>query len=468
MRRVADLPGPRAWPLVGNLLQLRATRIHQDVERWCRLYGPLFRFTIGRTPVLVVADHKLVAAILRDRPDGFRRPAVTARVSEELGGAPGLFLAEGTEWRDQRRMVMAGFAPTAIKAYFPALLAVAQRLQRRWEAAAQAGRAIELTDDLKRYTVDIIAGLAFGTEVNTIDGGEDIVQRHLDIIMAGVARRSFSPIPYWRHVRLPVDRRLERSVAALHSAIETLIATARARMAHAPARREQANNLLEAMISAAGQGGSGVDDRAVAGNVSTMLLAGEDTTANTLAWMLYLLQRHPESMRRAQDEVRRIAPDPAAFTIHQMDALDYLDACVQETMRLKPVAPFMPLEALRATTVADVLLPQGGMVWCVLRHDSVDEAHVPNAARFAPERWLEDGAAGAGKGIGTPFGAGARTCPGRYLALLEIKVAMAMLLARFAIASIDTPHGKEAVEWMAFVMSPAGLRMRLRAHQDIA
>ena len=468
LRRVADLPGPRAWPLVGNLPQLKVTRIHQIVERWCHIHGPLFRLKFARTPVLVVANHRLVAAILRDRPDGFRRPAVTARVSDEMGAAPGLFLAEGTAWRDQRRMVMAGFAPHAINAYFPALVAVAQRLQRRWEGAAQAGRAIELSDDLKRYTVDIIAGLAFGTEVNTIDGGEDVIQRHLDIILPAVARRSFSPIPYWRYFKLPADRRLDRSNAAIGSAIETLIGAARARMALEPARRERPGNLLEAMIGAADQGGSGVDDRAVAGNVSTMLLAGEDTTANTLAWMLYLLDRHPDAMRRAREEVRRIAPDPAAFCIEQMDALDYLDACVQEAMRLKPVAPFMPLEALRDTTVADVHLPRGGLVWCVLRHDSVDDAHFPNAARFEPQRWLVRGAASAGKGVGLPFGTGLRTCPGRYLALLEIKVAMAMLLGRFDVEAVDTPDGKEATELFGFVMSPVGLRMRLRLRRDAA
>ncbi|HTD04446.1 cytochrome P450 [Undibacterium sp.] len=480
LRRIADLPGPRAWPLVGNLLQLKATRIHQDVERWCRIHGTLFRLRFGRTQVLVVADHKLVAAILRDRPAGFRRPAITSRISEEMGGPPGLFLAEGDAWRNQRRMVMAGFTPHAIKAYFPALVTVAQRLQRRWEAAAKAGHAIELTDDLKRYTVDIIAGLAFGTEVNTIDGGEDVIQRHMDVILPAVARRSFAPIPYWRYFKLPADRRLDRSIAALRSAIDTLIAAARARMAQEPARRERPSNLLEAMISAADQGGSGVDDQAVAGNVSTMLLAGEDTTANALAWMLYLLHRHPEAMRRAQEEVRRIAPDPAAFCIEQMDALDYLDACAQEAMRLKPVAPFLPLEALRDTMVADVHLPKGGLVWCVLRHDSVDDAYFPNAAQFAPQRWLERGEASAeksigiasaeertgtvsaNKGVGVPFGAGLRTCPGRYLALLEIKIAMAMLLGRFEVVAVDTPDGKEAAELMGFVMSPLGLRMRLR------
>ncbi len=460
LRRIADLPGPRPWPIFGNLLQMKSTRAHHDVEAWCRRHGPVFRIMFGREPILVVAKHELVNAILRDRPDGFRRPTVTQRISDEMGGIPGLFLAEGAAWRDQRRMVMAGFAPHAIKAYFPSLVKVALRLRERWIKAARAGHALGLDDELKRYTVDIIAGLAFGTEVNTIDGGEDVIQRQMDVILPAVARRSIAPFPYWRYVKLPQDRKLDRSMKFMLGAIDRLIVEARTRMEADPARREKPQNLLEAMIAAADQGGSGVDDVAVAGNVATMLLAGEDTTANTIAWVLYLLTRHPASMARVREEVAAIAPDPAAFSAEQMDGLDYLDACIQEAMRLKPVAPFLPLEALRDTVVGDVLVPRGSYVWCVLRHDSVAEAHFPNALGFEPERWLREGENGADKRIPLPFGAGARTCPGRYLALLEIKIAVAMTLASFDI-TVDTPDGKEARELMGFVMSPIGLRMRL-------
>ena len=81
----------------------------------------------------------------------------------------------------------------------------------------------------------------------------------------------------------------------------------------------------------------------MAGNVLTMLLAGEDTTANTLAWLLHLLHRHPEALARARDEVRRVAaPEtatPEDFTPERLAGLDYLEACIHETMRLKPVAP---------------------------------------------------------------------------------------------------------------------------------
>jgi cytochrome P450 len=266
-------------------------------------------------------------------------------------------------------------------------------------------------------------------------------------------------------VRLPADRRLERSVAEVNRAIAGFIAQARARLATDPARRVQPPNLLEAMIVAADEGGSGVGDREVTGNVLTMLLAGEDTTANTLAWMIYLLHRHPAALQRAQNEVRALAPDVAAFTPELMASLDYLEACAHETMRLKPVAPFQVIEALRDSEIKGIRVPKGMGLWCVMRGDSVSEQHFPNAQAFEPERWLggPSGAASSAKRVSMPFGAGPRICPGRYLALLEIKMAMAMLLAHFDINEVSTPDGAEAVEQMAFTMMPVGLKMKISA-----
>ena len=460
LRRIEDLPGPRGWPLLGNLPQFRISRIHRDVEAWSRTYGPLFRIGFGRTTVLVVADHETVLAVLRDRPDVFGRSSRLRQVGEEMGGVPGLFSAEGQAWHDQRRMVMASFAPGHIRAFFPFLLGVTQRLRTRWRKAAADGASIDLQSDLKRFTVDAIAGLAFGTEVDSLAGGDDPIHRHLDIILAATFRRVMSALPYWRWVRLPADRQVERSMAALKAAIAGFVAQARARLQVDPGQREHPRNLLEAMIAAADRSDSALDDRAVAGNVATMLFAGEDTTANTLAWLIDLMQRHPQALARAQDETRRRVPDLDACGFEDLDRLDYLGACIAEALRLKPVAPFLGLEARRDTSVAGVYVPAGTLLWCMLRRDSVDERYFPDAATFDPQRWLNGD---ANKRVAMPFGAGPRICPGRYLALLEIRLAMAMLLGSFEIESVTAPDGGETREAMEFTMNPVGLRMRLRA-----
>lgn len=73
VRRLQDLPGPRGWPLVGNLPQIRPRQVHRHVEAWARQYGPAFRFRFGARRFLAISDHALIAQVLKDRPDGFRR-----------------------------------------------------------------------------------------------------------------------------------------------------------------------------------------------------------------------------------------------------------------------------------------------------------------------------------------------------------------------------------------------------------
>lgn len=466
LRQFADLPGPSGIPVFGNALQIDTARLHLQLEQWCREYGPIYKLKLGRDKIVVIGDHELVAAALRDRPEGFSRTLILDEIATEMGLEQGVFTATGEAWRRQRRMVMVGFDPTHIKSYFPAMQSVARRLEGRWRKAARLGQDIDLQADLMRYTVDTIAGLAFGAEVNTLESDGDVIQQHLDKIFPALIKRILAPIPTWRIVRMPADRRLERGVIEVKAAVAGFIAQARTRLQADPALRAHPRNLLEAMIVAADEPGSGIDDKQVAGNVLTMLLAGEDTTANTLAWMIHLLWRNPTTLARATAEVREVIGDTAEPSAEQLARLDYVEACAHETMRLKPVAPLIPLQALRDTQIGDIAIPTDTIVFNLMRRDSISESHLPHAAAFEPERWLEGGSpkqmANSAKRLSMPFGAGPRMCPGRYLALLEMKMAMATLLTRFDIESVHTPDGLEAQEKLSFTMTPVGLRMRLR------
>jgi cytochrome P450 len=167
-----------------------------------------------------------------------------------------------------------------------------------------------------------------------------------------------------------------------------------------------------------------------------------------------------------------LTPKLDDFTPERLGELDYVEACILETMRLKPVAPLLAAQALRETQVGDVLVPAGTVVWGVMRHASLNERHFPEAAAFKPERWLADNASAATSAIATastsskrvamPFGAGPRICPGRYLAMLEMKMALAMLLGRFEIDAVSAPGGTEPAERLSFTLEPVGLTMRLR------
>lgn len=453
--RISDLPGPRGLPVLGNALQIDSGSLHLTAERWSRTYGEAFRFRIGPRQLVVLSNPQTIASALRDRPDGFQRTARMSRIAKDMG-FNGVFSAGGETWRRQRPMVMAGFDPGRIKAYFPALVKVTGRFARRWQRAAAAGEAIELQADLMRYTVDVTAGLAFGADINTIESDTDVIQSHLDKVLPSLFKRLMSPFPYWRWFR---DRKLEGHLQALQSAVTQFIAQARARMEANPALRSQPTNLIESMIAARDTEGSGVDDADVAGNVLTMLLAGEDTTANTLAWMIYLMSRHPEALRRAREEVS--GKDLGRY--EEVSALPYIDACINETMRLKPVAPILLLEPVRDTKLGELELPAGTLIMCLMRAGATDERRFPAAQAFDPGRWLSSVSATSSKRAAMPFGAGPRLCPGRYLAILEMKMVMAMLLSEFEIEAVITPDGGEAKEHLAFTMSPVGLKLLLRS-----
>ncbi len=465
--RIRDLPGPPGLPLLGNALEIDATRLHVVAERWSRIYGEYFQFRIGPRRFLAVSNPEAIAAILRDRPDGFQRSARLNATAREMGFG-GLFSANGEQWRRQRPMVMASFDPSHIKSYFPSLVKVTRRFAGRWQRAAAAGADIDLQADLMRFTVDVTAGLAFGADINTVESDDEVIQRHLDKVLPALFRQVMSPWPAWRWLRaLQGERAVAPHLQALRLAVEGFIAQARARMERDPGLRERPANLIEAMIAARDTPGSGLADSDVAGNVLTMLLAGEDTTANTLAWMIWLLSRNPEALAQARAEVHAtLGADALPERYEQLSALPFVEACVNETMRLKPVAPLIVAQAVRDSVVAGIAVPRGELVMCLMRPAALDERHFAAAGAFDPARWLaEPGrlkSAASAKRVAMPFGAGPRLCPGRYLAMHEMKMVIAMLLRGFEIAEVRAP-GDEPREHLALTMSPVGLRLKLRS-----
>jgi cytochrome P450 len=467
VRTLGDLPAPKGLPWLGQALQIERERLHQQLEGWLQTLGDPFRLTLAGRQFMVTGDHATITAAMRDRPDTFGRSQRLVDVSAEFG-FPGLFSVNGDTWRRHRKLVMAALDPTHVRDYMPQMALVASRLVGRWQAAARQQQVLDLQPELMRFTVDVIAGLAFGTDINTVQQDGVVIQQHLDQLLPALFERVLSPAP-----RLPWRTRRQREMAAhieaVRQAVDGFLADARQRLAANPALRERPSNLIEAMIVARDDPASGLSDEDVAGNMMTMLLAGEDTTANTLAWMLDLMWRHPETLERARAEVDAVVGAGGWPTqIEQLARLDYLEACAHEAMRLKPVGPMMPQQVYRDTVLSGVALPAGSFVMLMLRQPGMAGDAFEDPQRFEPERWLArdtQDTPNAGqntKRLTMPFGGGPRMCPGRYLALAEIKMVMATLLASFDIEAIDTPDGQAPAERLALTMSPVGLTMRLR------
>jgi len=463
-RSLADLSGPSGWPLVGNLPQITIASMHRTLEDWARRYGPLYRVNLGRRDVLVVADSDLIGRMLRDRPDGWRRPSNVQSIIRETGGH-GLFSAEGDDWRRQRRRVMAAFDPAHLHRFFPSLVRVTERMKTRLDAIAASGETIDLQAFLMRYTVDVTAGLAFGIDMNTLEEPGDPLQAHLDQMFPMLMKRIVSPFPWWRYIKLPSDRRYDRHLVAIHEAIAGFVAAANDRLARDPSLRAHPTNLLDAMIAARDDdregGGTGLSDAEIVGNVFTVLLAGEDTTANTLSWTLRLLHTHRpvwDAMRREVDATLGDATMPISF--EQARGFDFIEDCVAESMRLHPVAPFLITQNNVDTVVGDVALPADTTVINLMRHDSVDPARLPDAGDFDPARFRDD-AQRAQLKASMPFGAGPRLCPGRYLAMLEMKMVLSTIARNFDLVSVATRDDTPPREHFAFTMYPEGLQLRL-------
>ncbi len=470
-KRIADLNGPRGWPVLGNLPQLDIPRFHAQLEGWAKIYGPMYRLRMGPRDALVVSQPDLIASILRDRPDGWSRFGSMRAVIHEMG-VNGLFNAEGESWRRQRRLVAAAFTPSHLKRYFPLIKLMTERLKGRLDAAAQTGSWIDLQPTLMRYTVDVTASLAFGIDVNTIQQDHSTFQEHLDKLLPVLMRRMNAPFPVWRYVKLPADHAFDRHLAAGHAAVRSFVQTARERIAANPALAEQPTNLLEVMLTARDADGARLGEAEVAGNVFTILMAGEDTTANTLAWTLHLLHHHPQAWRAVVAEVdASLGPDRVPASIQAAGEMTAIDDCSNESMRLRPVAPLTYVENNAPTEIGGVALPAGTLVLCTMRSGAVDASIAADAAEFRPARWrvgagAADEAAAGSRQLTTasmPFGAGPRVCPGRYLALLEMKMVLATIARNYELAEVGTENGAPPGERLDFTMTPVGLRMQLRA-----
>jgi cytochrome P450/nitrite reductase/ring-hydroxylating ferredoxin subunit len=462
-RTLDDLPGPKGLPLVGNVFQIGVQNFHLVQEKWAAEYGPLYVYRLGPNRIVGVVDPRLNEVILRARPETYRRASNVEPVFREMG-VDGVFSAEGAAWRRQRRLAMEALSHRNLRGFYPTLQRVTRRLRTRWERKADAGATIDLADELKRFTVDVTTTLTFGHDVNTLEQGDDVIQRRLELVFPAFARRLFAILPTWRWIRMPADRRLDRALAQLREWLGVRIDEARARLESDPARAGHPETFLESMIAARDSEGRPFPNEVIFGNAMTMLLAGEDTTAYTLVWAVHHLCDAPDaaSRLRAESDALRGGKDAAPDDIETANRLVYAGAVANEAMRLKPVAPTILLEANHDVVIGDVAVPKGTWVSLHTRPPALDSRNFSDPMAFRPERWLDADATGGvhDPSANIPFGSGPRICPGRTLALLEMKVVLSMLFGDFDVerAGLAT----DVKEVFAFTMAPVGMRVKLR------
>ena len=469
LRTLDELPGPRGLPLLGNALELKPKELHRLVAGWADQFGPLFVFRVATTRILTVADAEIIQQLLRDRPDRFRRWHKIEEIVADIK-ADGLFSAEGAKWRRQRKYVMHMLNASHVREFIPRLEQVVGRLRRRWWRTALAGMPFDAHADLIRLTVDVTSGLAFGRDINTLEEKKDPIQNHLDKMFPAIARRQTALFPYWRYIQLPEDREVAIAVKEVGKFIDGLITETRARLTANSELRVSPRNLLEALVAAQEKDTEGPSDEEIAANVMTLLLAGEDTTANTLSYMIHFLMEFPRVQSAVQQEVDRVFgmaeqpwQDPA-----MPDRLRYIEAFANEAMRCKPVGGHLFLEPNEDVQIQDVFVPKGTPILALNGYVGTQEANFAQADEFRPERWLqaaEENAGAHNTKAFMPFGAGPRFCPGRQLAMLQIKMVTAMLCRDF---DLSRPKDARPLEDIYnFTVGPTNVYAILRPRRPI-
>ena len=307
-------------------------------------------------------------------------------MTKELG-INGVFSAEGDDWRRQRGLIAHALDASHLREFFPTLIKVTERLRNRWSRAADKEASVNVQQDLMRYTVDVTSNLAFGYDMNTLEKEGDVIQEHLKKIFPMIDRRINALFPYWRYFKLPADRALDKSLVAIRETIDGFIARDRARLAQKPELPAHPTNLLEAMLSLPDGGDTTFTDEEIYGNMLTILLGGEETTANTMAWMMHFMIEHPETQARMRMEAAQVVTKIGMLSqLHDTERLNYIEALAHETMRLKPAAPLIFLETVEDVKIGGVAILDKTALMMLQPADRLNPNHSPLQTTAIPTR----------------------------------------------------------------------------------
>ena len=312
--------------------------------------------------------------------------------------------------------------------------------------------------------------IAFGYDANTVEQADHVIQRELEVVFPAISRRIFAIFRVWRYIQMPSDRRLNRALVKVCAWLNGLLTDARARLKAEPERAQRPSNFIEAMLVAVDESGKPFSDDVIMSNLITMLLAGEDTTAFTLAWTVHQLCDSPlwEAKLRSEADAVIVSAN-VAVDLDTANKLAVASAVANETMRLRPVAPFLSILSQRGHGAGGYSSFRREQRRCSpLRPPALDQTNFVDPFAFRPERWLEEVSGPQNVSTHIPFGSGPRMCPGRSLALLEMKTFLSMLYKNFDVERVGA--STDVSELFGFTMSPAGLKVRLHPseHSHVA
>jgi len=421
LRPPAPLPRAKALGPIALLGVLRKN----PLETWTQAHfeQPIVTTNLAIGQVAVVSEPNAVRRVLLENAGNYRKDTLQRRMmSAALSN--GILMAEGEQWRVQRRTLAPMFARRAIMSFAPAMAQAADALVERWRRRRD-GTVIDVATEVTLLTLDVLERTIFSEGLGR-DPEEVRSAMRSDFDTIGRIE-PFDLLGLPDFIPRPGRLKVRPALRVFDSAVNAIIAKRRRHLSEDPGRvpNDILTLLLEARDPETGDGMSEVEVRA---NIVTFIAAGHETTANTITWSLFLLSQSQQWRERVTAEAERELSGPVEGLAER---LVETRAVIEETVRLYP-----PLAAIsRASIAPDELagrrIGTGSMVviapYVLHRHRRLWD--LPDV--FDPNRFLGSTRQGIDRYAYLPFGAGPRTCIGSTFALQEATLVVATIMKHF-------------------------------------
>jgi cytochrome P450 len=396
------------------------------MERCRRRYGDVFTITIRNEGTWVfLTDPEDVKLAFTGDPRLLRAGEANVILQPVVGHQSVLTLDE-PEHMTERKLMLPAFHGERMQRYGELMVEATREEMDRWPV----GRPFALWPRMQAITLEVIMRAVFGvTEADSVSGLRERLRRMLNWV-TDPSQLAFLAV--LGPQRVERNRLFRRMIAPVDEAVLEVVRSRR----RAPDLAER-QDILSMLLQARYDDGSEMTDQAVRDELITLLVAGHETTATSLAWAFERLVRHPEMLDRLRDEVRAGQDE-------------YVDAVVKETLRLRPVLPIVVRRLAEPMEFGGHLIPAGAAVApCIyLMHRRADV--YPEPLRFRPERFLEQP---AGTYTWIPFGGGVRRCLGASFAQFEMKQVIETVVTGADLQPVDA--GSERIRRRAITLVPA-------------
>lgn len=398
-------PGPAD---VHDLADMRADPLGFVTELY-RRHGDITAHRVGADTVYTVNRPELARWVLKDNGGNYTKKGTPDdfMLTPLLGN--GLLTSTGAQWARQRRMCAPAFRSSEVRGFDWIITDATAATVRRWETSAGTGRVLPVDHQLTALTLAIVVRAILSVDVAGIgDGFGQAVDRVNSFI---------------GHFTSPGNAVAERrdydtAKAFLDAVTQMLIAGRRGSNEGGPP-----TDLLGAMMAS----GHIASDRDLHDQVLTLIMAGHETTAKSLTWTLYLLDRNPDAAEAVYAEVDRVLAGRVP-TAGDYPALVECTAAIKEAMRLYPPIWLISRRAIADDVIAGYDVPAGTLVclsqWVLHR----DPRNWDDPLRYDPQRFT--GGSAPTPHAYLPFGGGDRVCIGQHFALIEATLALAMIAQR--------------------------------------